>query len=284
MASTSPSTPPRSALVWCQPHQEWPTNVENVVETETVPSRPARWHRLGAEAVGTGLLVVAGVGGGAISYQAIDGAGTNHGVGILGVALAVGISIIAGVLVFGPTSGAHFNPAVTVAIAASGDLRWKEVPEYVAAQIVGGAAGASLVAFLLMRSPGLWETTHDAGFGANGYGAHSPANFDVVGVLVAELVMTAVLVLVVLVSRRRGTITAAFAIGLTVVLLCVVTIPVDNASLNPARSLAAAMFGQPWAWEQLWAFVLAPLAAGVTVGALFGRQSPSERVQRVASA
>lgn len=240
--------------------------------------------RLGAEAIGTAVLVVAGVGTGVLSFSMPGGEGLDSGVGILGVAFAVGFSIVAGVLIFGPISGAHFNPAVTVGIAAAGETSWRTVPAYVAAQLVGGAAGASLIAFVLGQAPGRFDSAVASGFSANGYGELSSLNVGILGVFVVEVLFTALLVMVVLIARTRGTMFAAVAIGLTVVLCCIVTIPVDNTSLNPARSLAAALFAPSTAMEQLWLFCIAPVFGAALAGLGYRLMRPSrtqlERVSR----
>ncbi len=241
----------------------------------------ARW---GAEALGTAVLVVAGVGTGVLSFSMPGDAGLDSGVGILGVAFAVGFSIIAGVLVLGPISGAHFNPAVTLGIAAAGEMPWRSVPAYVLAQLVGGATGACLIAFIVSQAPGGFDAAFAAGFSANGYGDQSSLGVGVVGVFVVELLFTALLVTVVLIARTRGTMFAAFAIGLTVVLCCIVTIPVDNTSLNPARSIAAALFAPSVAVEQLWLFCIAPVIGAMVAGFGFRLRSlvqdQSNRVSR----
>ncbi|WP_226534261.1 aquaporin [Microbacterium paraoxydans] len=227
---------------------------------------PLTFARLGAEAVGTAVLVVAGVGTGVLSFSMPGGEGLDSGVGILGVAFAVGFSIVAGVLVFGPISGAHFNPAVTVGIAVAGEAPWRTVPAYLAAQLIGGVAGVSLIAFILGQAPGRFDAAVAAGFSANGYGDQSSLGVGVVGVFVVEVLFTALLVMVVLIARTRGTMFAAVAIGLTVVLCCIVTIPVDNTSLNPARSFAAALFAPSTAMEQVWLFFAAPVVGAVLAG------------------
>lgn len=228
--------------------------------------------------MGTALLVGGGLGAGLFSFVFVQSDGMTAGAGILGVAFAVGLAITAGAYAFGPISGAHFNPAVTLGVASAGRFPWSEVPAYLAAQVVGAVSGASLVALIAFSNPAFFQQARLAGFGANGFDEHSPGGFGVVGAIAVEIAFTALLIWIILATT--ATIGAAgfapLAIGLAVTVLCLVAIPIDNASLNPARSLAVALYGQPWAWEQLWLFLICPSIGGVMAGCsyrfIFGRE------------
>jgi len=202
----------------------------------------------------------------------------SHNTGWVGVALAAGIAVLAGAYAFGHISGGHFNPAVTIGAAASGRFAWTDVLPYIGAQIVGGVLATTVLLGIGAGALGgqvfqLFTAT------SNGYGDNSPAGFALPSVLLAEVVATAIFVYVILgvTDRRAPSGFAPLAIGLALAGLHLVTIPVSNASLNPARSIATAIFGGPGSLEQLWAFIVAPLVgaliAGFTYGFLFDRAS-----------
>lgn len=246
--------------------------------SEPATARPAS-SALVAEAIGTFVLVL-GVIGTAL-FAAGYGEGTdaaNKGVGFLGVALAVGLTVVAGVYAFGPISGGHFNPAVTVGLAAAGRFPWKHTAGYVVAQIVGGAVATTVIVLIGLFGPSGWlSTAQDAGFASNGWDALSPAGFGIGGAIVVEVLFTAVFVLVILGVTHPTRGIPAFAglvIGLTLTLIHLVTIPIDNTSVNPARSIATALYGGPEALAQLWVFLVFPvvgaLLAGFAFRALFG--------------
>jgi aquaporin Z len=228
-----------------------------------------------AEAAGTFLLVL-GVIGTAL-FAANFGAspeGTSLGVGFVGVALAVGLAVIAGAYAFGPISGGHFNPAVTVGLAAAGRFPWSGVVGYVAAQIVGGALATSVLVAIGFFGPEGWlAAAQQGGFASNGYDALSPGGFGLGAVIIVETVFTALFVYVILgvTHATRGT---KFA-GLALTLIHLATIPVSNTSVNPARSIATAVFGGAEPLAQLWVFLVFPtlgaLIAGLTYRPLFVR-------------
>ncbi len=231
----------------------------------TVDPTTALPKRVTAELFGT-FLLVAGVVGTALF------AGNN--VGILGIALAVGLTVVAGAYAVGHISGGHFNPAVTLGAAASGRFAWKDVPYYVLAQIVGGALATTFIYVLAAGGPdGLLADVTSSGFAANGFGDHSPSGFGLVSALVAEVVLTAVFLYVILgvTDRRAASGFAPLAIGLTLTLLHLVAIPVDGASFNPARSIASAIYGGPDALGQLWVFIVAPIVGALIAGVTYGR-------------
>ncbi|SDS77995.1 aquaporin Z [Paraoerskovia marina] len=257
---------------------------EVVVEdtTATVES-PSLLARLGAEAFGTFLLVLA------ICGVALYARFTNAGL-TLSVALAGGLALVAGIAAVGHISGGHFNPAVTFGAAIAGRTSWADLLPYWAAQLVGGTL-ATLVLFATIPSSGLAilqqggviaEESKAALFQgvANGYGEHSPLasatqgafSFELLAALLIEIVVTAILVGVILAVTRRSD-SASFApmaIGFTLAVMILIAAPVTNASVNPARSFAAAVFAGDWAWTQLWVFIVAPLAGGA-IAALFYR-------------
>jgi aquaporin Z len=222
--------------------------------------------RLIAEVFGTFVLVF-GVIGTAL-FSALN-------VGFLGVALAAGLALMGGIYAVGHISGGHFNPAVSLGAAAAGRLRWADVAPYIIAQILGGLI-ATLVLWLLLTLSNL-----PAGMGgvSNGFDEHSPGHFSLASVLIAEVIATGVFVWIILGVTAPGSALGSFAplaIGLSLSMVLLVTIPVSNASINPARSIATAVFGGPDALIQLWVFIVAPVVGGLLAGftwrPLFGRR------------
>jgi aquaporin Z len=221
-------------------------------------------RRLASEALGTFLLVVGGCGSAAISALF-----PRAGIGFAGVSLAFGLTVLAGAYAFGPLSGAHFNPAVTVGLAVGQRFAWREVPGYVAAQLLGALAASLVLVLILKGQPGGYDTARE-GLAANGYGAHSPGNYSLGAGLLAEVVLTFLFVSVILgcTSSRGASGFAGIPIGLTLTLVHLVGIPVTNVSVNPARSTGPAIFVGGWAIQQLWAFWVAPLVGAALAGAL----------------
>ncbi|WP_084516246.1 aquaporin [Microbacterium luticocti] len=237
------------------------------------PTAPSTGATLIAEAFGTFLLVI-----GVIStalFAAGFGEGTdahNKGVGFLGVALAVGLTVIAGVYAFGPISGGHFNPAVTFGLAAAGRFPWKSVLPYVIAQIVGGLVATTIIVLIGLFGPDKWLSTAQAGgFASNGWGELSPGGFGIGAAIVVEVVFTAIFVFVILgvTHSTRGTKFAGLAIGLTLSLIHLATIPIDNTSVNPARSIATAVYGGVLPLSQLWVFIVFPIVGALIAGFAF---------------
>jgi len=221
---------------------------------------PSLVSRLVAEVFGTFMLVF-GVIGAALFI--------SDATGPLGVALAVGLAVLTAAYAVGGISGGHFNPAVTLGLAAAGRFAWKDVVGYIVAQIVGGLL-ATLVLFLI-------SATSDGGFTAdfaavsNGFGDASPSGFGLGAVIITEIVVTAFFLWVIL-GVTGPTAPAGFAplaIGLALTLFHLVAIPVSNASLNPARSIATAVFGGATPLSQLWVFILAPIVGGLLAGFLY---------------
>jgi aquaporin Z len=216
------------------------------------------------EALGTFVLVFGGCGT-AVFAARFPGVG----VGLLGVAFAFGLTVLAGVYAIGPISGAHFNPAVSVGLACAGRFSWRELPGYVAAQLFGAIVAAGVVLVLASGQPGGYDV-HTAGLAANGYGAHSPGGYGLAACLLAEVVLTFIFLSVILgaTSKSATTAQAGVAIGLTLTLIHLIGIPITNVSVNPARSTGPALFVGDWALYQLWLFWLAPFAGAAIAGAL----------------
>jgi aquaporin Z len=216
-----------------------------------------RTRRLTAECLGTFWLVFGGCG------SAVLAAGVPEvGIGFLGVALAFGLTVLTMVYAIGPVSGAHLNPAVTVGLAAARRFPWGDVVPYVAAQVAGAIVAAAVLWVIASGKVGF---TLADGFAANGYGAHSPGGYSLGAGLVAEVVLTAMFLVVILgaTDRRAPGGFAGVAIGLALTLIHLIGIPVTNVSVNPARSTGPALFVGGWALAQLWLFWVAPLAGGL---------------------
>jgi len=214
-------------------------------------------NRYGAEFVGTFWLVLGGCGS-AVLAAAFPGVG----IGLLGVSLAFGLSVLTMAYAIGHISGCHLNPAVTVGLWAGGRFSAREVLPYIAAQVLGAIAAAAVLYLIASGKAGFDPS---AGFAANGYGAHSPGGYSLLAALASEIVMTAMFLVIILgaTDERAPRGLAPLAIGLALTLIHLVSIPVTNTSVNPARSTGVALFAGGWALEQLWLFWVAPLVGGV---------------------
>jgi aquaporin Z len=215
-------------------------------------------RRAAAEFVGTFVLVLGGVGAAVIAGPEI---------GFLGVAFAFGLSLLAMAYAVGPISGCHINPAVTLGILVRGKIDIGEAARYWFAQILGAIAAAGILLAIVAAKKGGYDAEVE-GFGANGYGAHSPGGYPLGAVAAVEVLLTAFLVFTVLCSTDKlaNVAFAGIPIGLVLVLIHLVGIPVDNTSVNPARSIGPAIFQGTWALEQLWVFLVFPMVGGL-VGA-----------------
>ncbi|MGW9331315.1 aquaporin Z [Bosea sp. NPDC055594] len=216
-----------------------------------------------AEVIGTFWLTFAGCG------SAVIAAGFPQvGIGLLGVALAFGLTVVTMAYAVGHISGGHFNPAVTIGLAAGGRFPAGQVPAYVVAQLIGGIAAAAVLYFIASGAPGFDVAK---GFASNGYGEHSPGKYGLGSAFVMEFVMTAVFLFVIFgaTSKQAPVGFAPLAIGLALVLIHLVSIPVTNTSVNPARSTGPALFVGGWAISQLWLFWLAPILGGIFGGVLY---------------
>jgi aquaporin Z len=216
--------------------------------------------KLFAEVFGTFWLVFGGCG------AAVFAAGyPDLGIGFVGVSLAFGLSVLTMAYAVGHISGGHFNPAVSLGLALSGRMEWSDLLPYWIAQLAGGIVAAVLLYAIASGAPG-WTP---GGFASNGYGANSPGGYGMMSALLIEVILTAFFLIVILgaTSPRAPMGFAPIAIGLALTLIHLVSIPVTNTSVNPARSTAVAFFAETGALGQLWLFWLAPLA-GAAVGAI----------------
>ncbi len=222
-------------------------------------------RRLAAEFLGTFWLVLGGCG------AAVLAAGVpTVGIGYLGVALAFGLTVVTGAYAFGHISGAHFNPAVTLGLTAAGRFPVKDVIPYWIVQVLGGIL-AGYVLLQIAGGTGSFDPTA-SGFASNGFGDHSPQHYGMNAAIISEVVMTFMFLIVILgaTSSSAPAGFAPLAIGLMLTLIHLISIPVTNTSVNPARSTAVAIFQGTWALQQLWVFWVAPLAGGLLAG-LFQR-------------
>jgi aquaporin Z len=222
-----------------------------------------------AEAIGTAVLVFGGAG---TAVFATGGFNEDLSVGVLGVALAFGLSLLTMAYLIGRISGCHINPAVTIGMLTTRKLAPARSVPYFVGQFAGGIIGAGLIALVLVGTDGYLGQAQAAGFASNGYGAHSPAGFDLLSVAVVEIVATAVFVLIVLGTTNEQGVPKGFgpiAAGLGLALVHMISVPVSNASVNPARSLATAVFQGDWALGQVWAFLLYPAIGAVLAGAIW---------------
>ena len=234
---------------------------------------PTMTHRLTAEFIGTFWLVFGGCGA---AVFAANPAGDNSvGIGYLGVALAFGLTVLTGVYAFGTISGGHFNPAVTLGAAIAKRVEWAAVPGYWLVQILGGLAGGLAI---LTIAKGRAKFNASGHMAANGYGINSPHGYSLTAVVIAEVLLTFIFLMVILGSTddRAPKGFAGLSIGLCLTLIHLISIPISNTSVNPARSTGVAFFNGAGAPGQLWLFWLAPLAgaalAGVLYPLLFGRR------------
>jgi aquaporin Z len=213
-----------------------------------------------AEFIGTFFLTLGGTGSAVLAAALPD-----VGIGLLGVSLAFGLTVVAGAYALGPISGAHFNPAVSMGLVLAGRMSWSRLPGYMCSQVLGACLGAAVLYSIATGKPGA-----DIGnFAANGFGDHSPGRYGMVAALLCEVTMTAVFLIVILGTTAKHAFEgfAGIAIGLCLTLIHLVSIPVTNTSVNPARSTGPALFAPEWALSQLWLFWVAPLV-GAALGAL----------------
>jgi aquaporin Z len=216
---------------------------------------------LGAEFLGTFWLVLGGCGSAVIAAAFPD-----VGIGLLGVSLAFGLTVLTMAYAVGHISGGHFNPAVSVGLVVAGRFEAGKLLPYVVAQVLGGVAAGAVLYVIASGAPGFDVAK---GFASNGYGAHSPGQYTLVAALVTEVVMTAFFLIVILgaTAKRAPAGMAPLAIGLALTLIHLISIPVTNTSVNPARSTGVALFVGDWAVQQLWLFWVAPVI-GAVVGAM----------------
>ena len=223
--------------------------------------------KFAAEFVGTFWLVLGGCG------SAVLAAGFPElGIGFAGVSLAFGLTVVTMAYAIGHISGCHLNPAVSVGLWIGGRFEAKELIPYIIAQVLGGIAGASILYLVASGKPGF----EIAGFASNGYGEHSPGGYSMMAALITEVVMTFIFLVIILGATHskapKGF--AGLAIGLGLVLIHLISIPVTNTSVNPARSTSQAIFAGDWALSQLWLFWVAPIAGAILAGIFYRFISP----------
>jgi aquaporin Z len=219
-------------------------------------------RKLVAEFIGTFILVFGGCGSAVFSA-----AFPNVGIGLLGVSLAFGLTVLGCAYGLGHVSGCHLNPAVTAGLCAAKRFAWKDMPAYVGAQVAGAVAASFILLELLKSTPSGYDASV-SGLAANGFGDHSPGHFGLIAALVVEVVLTFVFLTVILGATSKKAVAgfAGIPIGLTLTLVHLVGIPITNLSVNPARSTGPAVFVGGWALEQLWLFWVAPIAGGILAG------------------
>ena len=222
--------------------------------------------RLGAEFLGTFWLVLGGCGSAVLAAN-FGGDGNPLGIGFMGVALAFGLTVLTGAYAFGHISGAHFNPAVSFGLWAGGRVPAKDLAPYFVAQVLGGVVAGFILLQIASGQPGF----EAGGFASNGYGDLSPGGYSMASAFLVEVVLTAVFVVVIMGATHRLAPAgfAPIAIGLALTLIHLISIPVTNTSVNPARSTGVALFADTAAVGQLWLFWLAPLLGGAIGGLIY---------------
>ena len=217
-----------------------------------------------AEFLGTLWLVLGGVGSAVLAANFMPD--TNLGIGLVGVSLAFGLTVVTGAYALGHISGGHFNPAVTLGILAAKRIEIRQAVIYVVAQLFGAVVATAIIVVIANGVDGF--SVDDSGLGANGFADHSPGLYNWGAALVAELVLTFFFLLIILGVTGREALTpfAPLAIGLSLTLIHLISIPVTNTSVNPARSTGPAIFVGGWALEQLWLFWVAPMLGAVLAG------------------
>jgi aquaporin Z len=223
----------------------------------------AEMKQYGAEFFGTFWLVLGGCGSAVIAA-----AFPQVGIGLLGVALAFGLTVLTMAFAIGHISGCHLNPAVSIGLWAGGRFPAKQVLPYIVAQVLGGIVAGGVLCFIASGKPGFDVA---AGLASNGYGAHSPGGYSLPAALVTEVVMTMMFLLIILgaTAKRAPQGFAPIAIGLGLTLIHLISIPVTNTSVNPARSTGVAVFVGGWAIAQLWLFWVAPIAGALLGAAVY---------------
>ncbi len=217
-----------------------------------------------AELLGTFWLVLGGCGSAVLAA-----AFPEVGIGLLGISLAFGLTVLTMAYAIGHISGCHLNPAVSIGLWAGGRFETRDLIPYIVAQVVGAVAAAGVL-FVIASGQAGFDLA--GGFASNGYGVHSPGGYTLMAALVCEVVMTAMFLIVIMgaTDERAPAGMAPIAIGLCLTLIHLISIPVTNTSVNPARSTGVALFAGGWAIEQLWLFWVAPIA-GAVIGALIYR-------------
>lgn len=225
--------------------------------------------KLVAEFIGTLWLVLGGCGSAVLAA-----AYPELGIGFVGVAIAFGLTVVTMAYAIGHISGCHLNPAVSIGLWIGGRFDKKELLPFIVAQILGGIAGAGILYIITTGKAGF----EIGGFAANGYGEHSPDGYSLFAALVTEIVMTFMFLIIILGATHSKAAKgfAGLAIGLGLTLIHLISIPVTNTSVNPARSISQALFAQGWAIEQLWLFIVAPIVGAILAGLVYKMISPEK--------
>ena len=225
--------------------------------------------KLIAEFIGTSWLVLGGCGSAVLAA-----AYPELGIGFAGVAIAFGLTVVTMAYAIGHISGCHLNPAVSIGLWMGGRFDKKELLPYIAAQILGGIAGAGILYIIASGKAGF----EIGGFAANGYGEYSPGGYGMLAALVTEIVMTFMFLIIILGATHSKAAKgfAGLAIGLGLTLIHLISIPVTNTSVNPARSISQAIFAGGWAVEQLWLFIVAPVVGAILAGLVYKMISPEK--------
>lgn len=226
-------------------------------------------NKLVAEFIGTAWLVLGGCGSAVLAA-----AFPELGIGFVGVSLAFGLTVLTMAYAIGHISGCHLNPAVSVGLFMGGRFSGKDLAGYVIAQILGAIAGAAILYVIATGKAGF----EVGGFAANGYGAHSPGGYSMMAALVTEVVMTFFFLIIILGTTHHNASAgfAGLAIGLGLTLIHLISIPVTNTSVNPARSISQAIFAGDWALAQLWLFIVAPIAGAALAGIVYKMIAPNK--------
>ncbi len=222
-----------------------------------------------AEFIGTFWLVLGGCGSAVLAA-----AYPELGIGFVGVAIAFGLTVVTMAYAIGHISGCHLNPAVSIGLWMGGRFDKKELLPYMAAQVLGGIAGAGILYIIASGKAGF----EIGGFASNGYGEHSPGGYSLTAALVTETIMTFMFLIIILGATHSKAAKgfAGLAIGLKLTLIHLISIPVTNTSVNPARSISQALFAQGWAIEQLWLFIVAPVVGAILAGLVYKMISPEK--------
>ncbi len=228
--------------------------------------------KLGAEFMGTFWLVLGGCGSAVLAAAFPD-----VGIGLLGVSFAFGLTVLTMAFAIGHISGCHLNPAVSLGLWSGGRFSTAELIPYIVAQVAGGLAGAAILYVIASGQTGFDVT---AGFASNGYGEHSPGGYSLIAALVTEIVMTFMFLIIILgaTDQRSPQGLAPIAIGLGLTLIHLISIPVTNTSVNPARSTGVAVFQGDWALSQLWLFWLAPIVGAILAGIIYKWFETEEKI------
>lgn len=222
-----------------------------------------------AEFIGTFWLVLGGCGSAMLAA-----AFPEVGIGLVGVSLAFGLTVLTIAYSLGHISGAHLNPAVTIGLWMGGRIKASEILPYIISQILGGIAGAGVL-YLIVTGNG----SDIGGFAANGYGEHSPGNYNMNSAIITEFVMTFMFLIIILgaTDKKAPSGFAGIAIGLALTLIHLISIPVTNTSVNPARSISQAIFVGDWALSQVWLFILIPIAGAAVAGLVYKFMSSEDK-------